>query len=76
MQALPENVRESYADPASSYSFGWSHGKASESSVIANIRLHARTYIHPCPQTSMHQIGLSVALHIFLGDHSICVVDP
>ncbi|CAL5228686.1 g11861 [Coccomyxa viridis] len=25
--ALPENVRESYADPASSYSFGWSHGK-------------------------------------------------
>ncbi|CAK0782425.1 hypothetical protein CVIRNUC_005681 [Coccomyxa viridis] len=25
--ALPEGVRESYADPASSYSFGWSHGK-------------------------------------------------
>ena len=31
LQALPQNVRESYADPASSYSFGWSHGKASRS---------------------------------------------
>ena len=27
VQALPEDVRESYADLASSYSFGWSHGK-------------------------------------------------
>lgn len=26
--SLPEHVREKYTDPASSYSFGWSHGCA------------------------------------------------
>ena len=41
MQALPENVRESYTDPASRYSFGWSHGKVSES----HLHLH-KPYLH------------------------------
>jgi hypothetical protein len=28
--SLPEDVKERYTDPASSYSFGWSHGKGKQ----------------------------------------------
>ena len=59
MQALPEDVRESYADPASSYSFGWSHGK-----VIVALQPQRRFTLptaagclQPCKQ--VHVLGMS-----------------
>ena len=62
LQALPENVRESYADPASSYSFGWSHGKVCQCSIFAPTHMLIQACMH-CRRHQCNSIWhVSIAL--------------